>query len=141
MRKTPLPTPAILAVVARQGRLLLVRRANPPDATYWGFPGGHIESGETLLSAAVRELREETGVIAKAGHVLTAVDALNFDDEGLRHHFVLVAVICHWLEGEGNAADDALETGWFSPDAIATLGPMVSSDVEAVARLALEESA
>lgn len=141
MRKIPLPTPAVLAIVARQGRLLLARRANPPDTGYWGFPGGHIESGETLLNAAVRELREETGVIARAGHVLTAVDALKFDDEGLRYHFVLVAVICHWLEGEGNAADDALETGWFSPDAIAALGPMVSSDVETVARLALQEGA
>lgn len=130
MRTITGPIPAALGIVAREGRLLLVRRANPPDAMYWGFPGGHIEPGETLLSAAVRELREETGVIAKAGHVLTAIDALQYDDKGLKYHFILVAVVCHWLEGEGTAADDALETGWFGPDDIANLGPEVSSDVE-----------
>ncbi|MFX6119029.1 NUDIX domain-containing protein, partial [Acinetobacter baumannii] len=56
------PIPATIAVVLRDDRVLLVRRANPPDAGRWGFPGGKIERGETIAEAAIRELMEETAV-------------------------------------------------------------------------------
>ena len=58
------PVPGVLAVVARGRQVLLVRRAKNPDVGKWGFPGGRIELGETAAEAAVRELREETGVLA-----------------------------------------------------------------------------
>ncbi|MEN7538812.1 NUDIX domain-containing protein, partial [Aurantiacibacter flavus] len=54
------PIAATIAVVLREGQVLLVRRANPPDAGRWGFPGGKIETGETIEQAAIRELYEET---------------------------------------------------------------------------------
>ncbi|WP_340138255.1 NUDIX domain-containing protein, partial [Stenotrophomonas maltophilia] len=41
------PIPATIAVVLRDDQVLLGRRANPPDAGRWGFPGGKIERGET----------------------------------------------------------------------------------------------
>ena len=47
------------------GQVLLVQRRNPPDAARWGFPGGHVEPGETALAAAARELFEETGIKAE----------------------------------------------------------------------------
>ena len=49
------PVVAVLAVVVQAGRILLVRRANPPDAGLWGFPGGKVEFGETIADAALRE--------------------------------------------------------------------------------------
>lgn len=110
------PLPAVLGVVARAGQVLLVRRANPPDRGRWGFPGGHIEPGETMYCAAVRELEEETGIIARAERVLTAVDVIDRSPTGeLRHHFVLIAVLCDWIAGNEQPADDALEIGWFTP--------------------------
>ena len=134
------PVPAVLAVVVRGGRVLLVRRANPPDQGRWGFPGGRIEAGETLAEAALRELAEETGIRAEAGPVLTALDSVHRRaDGGLAHHYVLVAVACRWLSGEGEAADDALETAWFAPAEIDALGETASRDVARVARLALAE--
>ncbi|NTZ92386.1 NUDIX domain-containing protein [Agrobacterium tumefaciens] len=48
------PIPAALAVVTRERSVLLVRRANPPDAGLWGYPGGKIGSAELLAAAAVR---------------------------------------------------------------------------------------
>lgn len=132
---SPRPVSAILAVVIRDGQALLVRRANPPDAGLWGFPGGKIEFGETLLAAAERELREETGVQAQATHAFAALDVLADDAEGaLEHHFVLVAVECRWLAGEPSAADDALEARWVDLDRIEDLP--LSRDVAQVARQA-----
>ncbi|QBX33511.1 NUDIX domain-containing protein [Paracoccus liaowanqingii] len=130
------PVVAVLAVVLRDGHALLVQRANPPDAGFWGFPGGKVDAGETLLAAAERELREETGVIARADRVLTALDALDRDGTGeLRHHFVLVAVLCHWQSGEPRAADDALDAAWV-PLAGLACGRRLSRDVAALAGMA-----
>jgi 8-oxo-dGTP diphosphatase len=104
------PIAAVIAVVIRDGQVLLVRRRNPPDAGRWGFPGGKIEFGETIAGAAVRELLEETGVRGEAHHVFTAVDAVDRDGDGrAREHFILVAVLCRWIAGEPMAGDDALE--------------------------------
>ncbi len=113
------PLPGVLAVVVRDGRVLLVRRGRQPNLGLWGLPGGLMEAGETIAEAALRELREETGVTAEAGPVLDVLDALTRDGEGrARHHYLLVAVMCRWLAGDGEAGDDAAATGWFAPAAL-----------------------
>ena len=129
-----LPIAAVIAVVVRGERLLLVRRSHKPDAGRWGFPGGKIEPGETVLAAALRELDEETGVSAEAAEVLTALDVIRRDG-AILHHYVLIAVLCRWQRGEGAPASDAEEIGWFDLAAIPALDK--SPDVERVAKLAL----
>ncbi|WP_118134479.1 NUDIX hydrolase [Oceanicella sp. SM1341] len=131
------PVPAVLAVVLRGTEVLLVRRANPPDAGLWGFPGGKVDAGETLHAAALRELGEETGLAAEARHVLTALDVIEHDAAGvLRWHYVLVAVLCRWRAGEPLAADDALEARWVPLAELDAPGLALSADVARVARLA-----
>lgn len=51
---TDWPKLTALAVVPNDGRLLLVQRRNEPDAGLWGFPGGHVDPGETAFNAAIR---------------------------------------------------------------------------------------
>lgn len=132
------PVVATIAVVVRNGEVLLVRRANPPDAGRWGFPGGKIELGETIEAAAVRELLEETGVRGEARRVFTAVDAFDRGDDGaLRRHFVLIAVLCRWIDGEPVAADDALDARWFAVSTLGRADLALSIDVDVVARLAV----
>ncbi|MBB4040008.1 8-oxo-dGTP diphosphatase [Microvirga flocculans] len=132
------PIPAVIAVVVHEGRTLLVRRANPPDAGLWGFPGGKIEFGETVKAAALRELLEETGIEAEAQDIITSLDILVPDSSDvLRQHYILIAVKCRWISGQPIAADDALDARWFpvtdlDPDRIA-----MSADVDTIARLAL----
>lgn len=101
------PLPAVLAIVIRGAEVLLVRRANPPDAGLWGFPGGKLDWGETLAEATLRELAEETGVQARYTGVLTALDVI-----APPFHYVLIASRCDWISGEPIAADDALDAAW-----------------------------
>ena len=56
------PAPAVQALVERDGRLLLGRRAFDPSVGLWDLPGGFLEENEHPLDALVRELREETGL-------------------------------------------------------------------------------
>ena len=109
------PIVGVLAVVIRGERALIVRRSNPPMPGRWGFPGGVLELGETVAQGAMRELLEETGVIAEAAGPLTVIDTIDRDEEGrVRYHYTLVAVIGHWQSGEGVAADDADEVAWLT---------------------------
>jgi 8-oxo-dGTP diphosphatase len=109
------PIVGVLAVVLRGERALVVRRANPPMAGRWGFPGGVLELGETVADGAMRELEEETGVKAEAAGPLTVIDTIDRDDEGrVRFHYTLVVVCGLWRSGEGVAADDAEEVAWLS---------------------------
>ena len=88
------PIVGVLAVVMRDDRALVVRRANPPMSGRWGFPGGVLELGETVAQGAMRELFEETGVTAEAAGPLTVIDTIDRDPDGrVRYHYTLVAVI------------------------------------------------
>ncbi len=135
---TERPIPAALAVVVRDTQLLLVRRNNRPNAGLWGFPGGKIELGETVMEAAIRELQEETGIEAEARETLTSVDVIIHNDEGgLEHHYVLVAILCEYISGAPLAADDVSEAEWFDYEAILANPDAQSPAVGEVARQAM----
>lgn len=113
MAKARRPIVATISAVIKDGAVLLVRRANAPDIGLWGFPGGKIDFGETIEVAAVRELLEETGIVAEAVSVFNAVDAFDIDkSSSVREHYVLIAVLCRWISGSPLAGDDALEAAW-----------------------------
>ncbi|MBM7414000.1 MULTISPECIES: (deoxy)nucleoside triphosphate pyrophosphohydrolase [Nocardiaceae] len=66
----PVPEPALVVAGAlvENGRLLLARRASPPElAGLWELPGGKVDPGETPEDALVRELREELGIEVTVG--------------------------------------------------------------------------
>jgi ADP-ribose pyrophosphatase len=134
------PVAGVMAIVRKHGQFLLVRRSKAPDAGRWSFPAGKIERGETLGEAALRELSEETGIVARFGKVLTAVDAIEYDAGGdLRFHFVIVAARCDWQAGDPQPGDDALEARWFTPEQIRSLDLATGFDIAAILNLALDQ--
>lgn len=107
------PNLAAIAVVIRGGNVLLVQRGKALDHGLWGFPGGHVDPGETALRAAERELHEETGVFATARRYLTNVDVIRHKPDGtLEYHYLLAAVLCSYESGTPKAADDAMDARW-----------------------------
>lgn len=116
------PKLGAIAVMHHQGRILLVKRRNEPNANTWGFPGGHVELGETALEAAVRELAEETSVVGTPLSYLTNIDAIMRDATGkVQFHYLLAAVACRYESGVPQAADDVSDAGWFHPEAVKDL--------------------
>jgi 8-oxo-dGTP diphosphatase len=131
------PHVGVLAVVRRDGRVLLVQRARPPNDGKWGFPGGGQELGETVFATAVRELREETGIEAVPIEILTVLDTIGRDDDGrVRWHWTLVVVLLDFIAGEAAPLDEAHEVGWFDLAEARARGLPMMPDVERVIDLA-----
>jgi len=131
------PVVGVIAVVRRGNQLLLAQRSKGGYTGKWGFPGGHLERGETVVEAAMRELTEETGVIATPRGVLTVLDEIGPDKSGSAEwHYVLVAVLADWRQGEAVAASDAAGVQWLTLDEIAANALPVLPKVEGIARLA-----
>ena len=129
------PRLAAIAGVLRGDEVLLAKRKNAPDAGLWGFPGGHVDWGETALDAAARELREETGVVATPLRYLTNLDIIVRGDAGaITHHFLLTAVLCRYEKGMPVASDDVSDARWFAVDAVANLS--ASANVTDIIELA-----
>ena len=100
-------------LVWRGDRVLLVRRDRPPRKGEWSLPGGVQELGETVLQAAVREVREETGLVIDPVAIVTVVDSIIRDKAGdVQYHYTLTEVMAESADGVAVAADDAAETRW-----------------------------
>jgi len=109
--KNPLPTVDCIVELPRD-RIVLIRRKNPPAG--WALPGGFVEEGETLHSACVREVKEETGL-----EVDLSEQFFTYSDPARdpRKH-TLSTVYIGWAEGEPRGADDAEEARAFPIDAL-----------------------
>ncbi len=101
-----IPVPAVGVVCLKGNEVLLIRRGTSPRLGEWSLPGGRIEPGERAVDAALRELREETGVEARILGLIDVVDGI-FPEAG--RHYVLIDYAAEWISGEPVAGDDAAE--------------------------------
>ncbi len=114
-RKYPVrPHIGVGVLLIRDNHLLLVKRKYNPDAGYWSIPGGHLDLGEKIQKAAVREAFEETGFKVKISKLAGIIDKIMVDNDGkIEYHYVLINYFVEQIEGDPNqapkAADDALD--------------------------------
>ena len=111
----PFPRPTAGVVCLRGGEVLLIKRGNPPRQGQWSLPGGRIEWGETTEAAALRELKEETGVEAVLTGLIDVVDGVMTSRETgeVTRHYIMVDYAARWLSGEPVAGDDAADARFF----------------------------
>jgi 8-oxo-dGTP diphosphatase len=116
--------PFLAASVAcfREGRVLLATRGKPPMEALFSLPGGLVEPGETLGEAALRELREETGVVAELIGFVAPVEVIERDPDGrVRLHIVIAAHAARWVSGEAQTGPEARDIRWVSQAEIESL--------------------
>jgi 8-oxo-dGTP diphosphatase len=99
--------PALAAdcvVFDKTGRLLLIRRKNPPFQGQYALPGGFVDYGERMEHAALRELREETGL---EGKIVRLVGVYSRPDRDPRGHCVSAVYLVDAGDQQPVAGDDA----------------------------------
>jgi ADP-ribose pyrophosphatase YjhB (NUDIX family) len=116
------PYLAVSAAIIRDGKVLVVRRARKPALHLYTLPGGAVETGETLMQAVTREVREETALevepVGLAGHREVIVrDA----QDRVERHFVILSFAARWRSGEVTLNDELDDARWLDPSELAGL--------------------
>lgn len=118
---------AASAVVWWAGKVLLVRRGRPPGKGFWSLPGGKSEQGETPEAAALREVLEETGILAE---ILGLIGVFTVASGDVEYQITCFAALSN--NGEIVAGDDAAEARWvgFSELAEFNLAPNTADAIQ-----------
>lgn len=130
MAATERPVPGVGVAVLDGDRLLMIRRGRGANAGLWAVPGGKVDWGETMRDAAVREVREETGLEVRLGPVVWVGDAIGPGDPPA-WHFTLVDFLAELVGGEAAPSDDALDVRWVPLDQ-ATSYPLTATMPELI---------
>jgi len=127
------PLVGVGAIIIEDSRVVLVKRAHPPLQAQWSIPGGVLEVGELVREAAIREAREETGLIVEPADLLGVYDRVLRDvEQRVQYHYVLIDFLCRRVGGELLAASDAAEVGWFTRERLPALN--LAEDTQDVVR-------
>lgn len=109
------PLPTVDVIIETVGGIVLIKRRNPPPG--WALPGGFVEYGESLESAAIREALEETGLEIKlSGQFHT------YSEPGRDPRFHTIStVFLATAQGVPRGGDDAVEAAIFAKDRLPPL--------------------
>lgn len=108
------PQTAACILLNDSRKILLVKRRNDPFKNKWSLPAGFVQFGENPINAAIRELKEETGLSAKYDQVVGTYIA---DDHPLTFSALTVITVNN-VEGNLAPSDDAGECKYFNPKSL-----------------------
>jgi len=113
------PQLAVSAVIFRDSRILLVRRARSPAKGFYSLPGGRVEFGESLHAALHREIDEETGLTVEIGGLAGWREVLPAASGG--GHYLIMSFAARWIAREPVLNDEHDDFKWLAPDALGDL--------------------
>ncbi len=106
------PIPAAGAIIVENDQILMVKRAHPPKIGWWCIPAGFMEWTEHPSQTAIREIREETGLIVE----LKGFFEVYSGNDDPRNNAILMLYLADRVGGKLQAGDDAYEVKFFSFD-------------------------
>ncbi len=114
--KNPLLT--VDTVITQNNSVILIRRKNPPFKGSWALPGGFVEYGETVDSAAIRESKEETGLDIELDGIVGVYSDPQRDPRG---HIISICFLGHKIGGRLVADTDAADVQSLKIDEISKI--------------------
>ena len=118
MKNQPYPKIGVGVIVIKKENdnsyIMLHQRKGSLGKNYWGSGGGHLELGESLQDAALRELSEEAGADLVVGNV-TFLGVMNFTEMQPKH-YVDISFAAEWRSGEptNNSPRETTDWQWFN---------------------------
>lgn len=100
-----------IIIIDSKKEVLLTRRNITPYKGWWAIPGGHVEMYERVSQAAIREIKEETGLKVKIVDFLGIYDSPKRDPRG---HSVCITYIAKIVSGKLQINSEVSEFGWFA---------------------------
>jgi ADP-ribose pyrophosphatase YjhB (NUDIX family) len=116
------PKVAVGAVIEHEGKILLTLRAHDPGRGQWGLPAGYMEWDEDVLSAGVREVYEETGLVVRMGVLVGVYSA---PARGV----VLIIYTAQIVSGQLRVSAESEAVEFFAPEALPQLAFSNTVDV------------
>ncbi|KJR42858.1 NUDIX hydrolase [Candidatus Magnetoovum chiemensis] len=104
------PMPTVDIIIKYKGGIILIKRKNPPYG--WAIPGGFVDYGESLETAALREAKEETSLDIK---LIRQMHTYSDPDRDKRFHTITTVYIAE-ADGKACAGDDAADLDVFHID-------------------------
>ena len=108
------PEVCVGAITVIDGKILLIKRGTEPELGKWSIPGGRVVAGESLETAVMRELYEETGLKGECksfigwGEIITDIS----------HKVILDFEIAIKGKTEPVPATDAIDSKWVALSAL-----------------------
>ena len=103
------PKVAVAVVASDGGRILMVKRAIDPMMGRWSLPAGYVDRGEEVEEAAIREVREETGVEVRLDSLLGV-----YSRQGAP--VILIVYAATITAGVATPGEEAQDVGFFNVD-------------------------
>lgn len=117
MYKTPSLT-VDAVVISENEDIVLINRRNDPYKHFWALPGGFVEYGETVESAIIREVKEETGLDVELNSIVGVYSEPERDPRG---HTITICYIARESGGKLKADTDASDAQYFHKNEVLRL--------------------